>query len=311
MLKKVSIVLLSLVLLVVLGVSFLFGYNSNKERLASNLTIKKGQNILQTAFLLEEHGLIKNRFRFALKAILSQEYKEIKAGTYQFTDENEKEIIDKIKGGKETLLEITIIPGQTTKDVAFLLQAQGLGNSQDILEFLLSTSSEGFLFPDTYQIASQEALENVVLRMRSNFKLKTKGLSFEERSLLDTVKMASLLEKEAQTEEDKRIIAGILWKRLDNGILLEVDSALNYFIASGGQTINSNPLLKELDSSYNTYKREGLPETPICNPSLASIEAALLPQETSYWFYLSSNEGEIFYAKTFDEHLINKAKYIY
>jgi UPF0755 protein len=100
--------------------------------------------------------------------------------------------------------------------------------------------------------------------------------------------MASLLEKEAQTIEDKKIISGILWKRLSADMLLQVDASLD----------------------YDTYSYKGLPLAPICNPGIDSIQASLNPVDSPYWYYLSDKNSNIHYSKTFEEHKINKAKYL-
>jgi UPF0755 protein len=118
------------------------------------------------------------------------------------------------------------------------------------------------------------------------------------RSKRDVVIMASILEKEVVHNEDKKIVAGILWKRLDHHLPLQVDSTVHYFLAQSTGLV------------YNTYQNTGLPSGPISEPSLDSIKAALEPTATDYWYFLSARDGRIVYSQTLSEHLINKAKYV-
>ncbi len=121
--------------------------------------------------------------------------------------------------------------------------------------------------------------------------------------------MASLIEKEAAGDSERGTISGILWKRLDEGIVLGVDAAVRYAV----QKEPREPLTRadlESDSPYNIRVRAGLTPGPIANPGLASIEAALKPQASPYYYYLHGTDGQIRYATTNEEHNVNKAKYL-
>lgn len=120
--------------------------------------------------------------------------------------------------------------------------------------------------------------------------------------------MASLLEEEARTTETRKMVSGILWKRLSAGMPLQVDAVFPYIIGKNTFEITLKDL--EFDSPYNTYKYKGLPPGPISNPGKDSILAAIYPTKSDYWFYLSDKNGLMHYAITFDEHKINKAKYL-
>ena len=126
------------------------------------------------------------------------------------------------------------------------------------------------------------ALEKVIAIMRNNFDKRTAGLKITP----DIITMASLLEKELRTREDKALAAGILWKRLGVGMPLQVDAALW------------------------TYENQGLPGTPVSNPGRQSIEAALHPQSSPYWYYLSAPGGKTIFSQTLEEHNIAKARYL-
>jgi len=173
-------------------------------------------------------------------------------------------------------VRITIPEGYNLEDIAAKLKVFKNFNRDNFLKI----AKEGYLFPDTYFLTGKETEKDVVKIMEDNFKKKVGQI--EPKILI----MASLLEKESKITEERKIISGILWKRLKAGMPLQVDA--------------------ELD----TYRYTELPPDPICNPGLESIEAAKNPVESEYWYYLHDKNGVIHYAKTFEEHKVNKAKYL-
>lgn len=173
-------------------------------------------------------------------------------------------------------IRITIPEGFTKEDVA--------GRFGPFMNFdrdnFLQLAREGYLFPDTYFFNGDEKEEEIIGRMENNFKEKVGEVEPE------IVIMASLLEKELPVSGDRKIVSGILWKRLEIGMPLQVDVA------------------------SDTYLSKGLPLAPICNPGLDAINAALNPIETDYLYYLSGKDGKTHFAKNFEEHKLNKAKYL-
>jgi UPF0755 protein len=128
------------------------------------------------------------------------------------------------------------------------------------------------------------------------------------RSLHDVVTMASLVEEESRIDDERPIVAGILWKRLANGVTLGVDATVRYIVNKPTSAITRADL--DIDSPYNTRKLGGLPPGPIANPGLASIRAAIRPEESQYWYYLHGKDGQIRYAETNEGHNANRAKYL-
>ena len=118
--------------------------------------------------------------------------------------------------------------------------------------------------------------------------------------------MASLIEKEVKSDVDRKLVSGILWKRLEAKIPLQVDATLVYI--TGRREIYEAD--KKINSPYNTYYYRGLPKGPIANPGLSAIKAAIYPQSSSYWYYLSAKDGMTIFSKTLEEHNSNKAKYL-
>jgi UPF0755 protein len=121
--------------------------------------------------------------------------------------------------------------------------------------------------------------------------------------------MASIIEKETKFPEDRSIVSDILWRRVQRGIRLQVDSTVHYLVNRSGDVFTTGEE-RQIDSPWNTYKYAGLPPGPICNPSVESIKAAIRPQKNDYWYFLSDKEGRLHYAKTLEEQNENARKYL-
>ncbi|MDP3785354.1 MAG: endolytic transglycosylase MltG [bacterium] len=202
---------------------------------------------------------------------------------------------------KAETVRVTIPEGFTVRQIAERLEAEGLFPAADFMK--LASADEGFLFPDTYEFFRTTAPERVILKMKDNFSKKV-GAEVSR----DVIIMASLLEEEAKTPEDKKIVAGILWKRLESGAALRVDATLTYITGRPSRELTDGDL--KINSPYNTYRYPGLPAGPISNPGLETIDSALHPAPSPYWFYLSDKDGKLHYARTFEEHKANRLKYL-
>ena len=128
------------------------------------------------------------------------------------------------------------------------------------------------------------------------------------KTLREVVIMASLLEKEAAKTEDRRMVAGILWKRISIGMPLQVDAVFPYII--GKNTFDLTRADLKVDSPYNTYKYKGLPVGPIANPGLDSMVAAMTPVKSNYIFYLTDMQSKFHFSVTYAQHLANQKKYL-
>lgn len=173
-------------------------------------------------------------------------------------------------------------------------------------------SLEGYLFPDTYRITPDDSPEDVILRMLGNFNTKVtedlrEEITKQNKTLDEIVNMASILEKEVQTEKDMAMVAGVLWKRISEGEGLYVDATLEYIVEKNGALTVQD---LALDTPYNTRKYRGLPPTPINSPGLTAILAAIRPEASEYYYYLTAKDGTTIFGKTNDEHNRNKAKYL-
>ncbi|MDI6602803.1 MAG: endolytic transglycosylase MltG [Patescibacteria group bacterium] len=266
-------------------------------------SVKKGQGLFQIAENLEKEGLIKNKYFFVFYAFIQGKAKKLQAGEYELNSAMSiAEIAEKIISGDITKIVVTIPEGFTVKQIEERLGLK-----------LPGENLEGFLFPDTYQFSINVTGEEVVKKMRENFERKLSAELREEierqgKTIFEIVTMASLIEKEVKTKEDRELVSGILWKRLEAGIPLQVDATITYI--TGKKTTKISIAETQIDSPYNTYKYQGLPIGPICNPGLASILAAVYPKNSEYWYYLSTPEGKTIFSKTLQEHNIAKARYL-
>lgn len=178
---------------------------------------------------------------------------------------------------------------------------------------------EGYLFPDTYRIYASSTVTEVIEKMLANFdnKLTPKmraDIASQGKTIYEIVTLASIVEKEAPlnyqsgSNREARIIAGIFLNRLRIGQALQSDATLSYIFSDNKPAHSGSEL--DVDSPYNTYKYRGLPPGPICNPGILAIEAAIYPIKTDYNYFLTTDTGEVVYARTYDEHLKNKYKYL-
>lgn len=291
--------------------------------------IKKGESVREIADNLENQSLIKDKIFFIFYIFLSGDAKKLQAGKYLISScQTIPEITRKFVKGEAIREKITIIEGWDLRDIAWYFEEKGICQAEEFLKLTNKDFSkdfdfledkpenlglEGYFFPDTYEIAEGESVEEIINRMLRNFDRKLSSDLREEinkqgKSIFEVINMASLLEKEVKSLEDKKLISGILWKRIENSIPLQVDATIIYI--TGKKTIKIPKQDLQIDSPYNTYKYKGLPLGPICNPGLDSILAAIYPESSEFWYYLSSSDdGETIFSRTLEEH--NQAKYLY
>ena len=269
------------------------------DKITVIVKIEKGQGTKDIAKDLERQRFIRSSGFFQAYSFLTGTSHKLQAGEYLLSPSlSLSQIIRKLTTGDIHTEPITFVEGWSVKDYPTLL------------EFL---NLEGYLFPDTYLVRTDETPKSIVRRMLQNFdkhftpQLK-KETQMQKKTILQVVTMASLLEKEVRGLQDRKIVAGILWKRLKAGVALQVDATISY--AKGEHTIKISKEDTQIDSPYNTYKYPGLPVGPIGNPGVESILAALYPTESPYWYYLSTPTGETIFSKTLEDHNIAKAQHL-
>ena len=302
MISKAKILIAAIIFFVLAGFSGYFFLSAPKDfPSGAAIAIEKGTGLAEISGKLKEGGFVKSKYAFALYARALGKSKKIKYGKYLFNEPvSVFSLISRLAKGEFGFkpIKVTITEGLTAKEISELF---GGFENFDKEEFLEKTGKlEGYLFPDTYLFLPFAETEQIIGTMTDNFKKKTGDVG------KDIVIMASLIEKEVPDSGDRKIVSGILWKRLKLGMVLQVDAVFPYI--TGKQKVLLDDL--KIDSPYNTYLHKGLPPGPISNPGLDAIEAARNPKETPYLYYLSGKDGKTRFAKTFSEHLRNKEKYL-
>lgn len=254
--------------------------------------IAEGENLRGLSRELKDEGYINSRLAFESFVIMYGGERHLIPGEYLFkTKLPVYELARRISLGKHGFeaIKVTIPEGLNREEIAALLEAK-LPNFKKENFLDLTVGKEGYLFPDTYFFFPTVLEESVVETLENNFEKKITSIrpKIKEfgKSEKEIITMASIIEWEANGDQDRESIAGILWKRLAIGMPLQVDAW------------------------PETYKEKGLPDHPISNPGLEAINAALHPKSTPYLYYLHAPDGSIHYARNFAEHKANKVKYL-
>ena len=277
------------------------------------VSIPDGATLKETAGILQDQHVVRSALALRIIVALTGKQHIVQAGDYLF-----KEPLDifavarSVSTGSERLqpLHIRVNEGATMKDMAALFSRQ-LENFNSVRFLAQAPTLEGYLFPDTYYF--RPTVDDVTITQTLQQKFATKIATINDqiekfgRPLSDIVIMASILEREAPPGADRRIIAGILWKRIALGMPLQVDATFLYTLGKGTFQLTTKDLAT--DSPYNTYRNKGLPPGPIGSPSLDSLEAAVNPTKTDFLYFLADNNGVTHYSKTFEGQVANKRKY--
>lgn len=292
-------------------------------------TVQKGDNAYSIGDNLQKLGLIRSSRMFQLYVLVSFQWESLQAGQYAFSPKMSMyQMAKAMSDGDVIKNQITIVEGWDENDIAVYLSQKGICTKADFSRIISSNYSsqfdflkdkpksadlEGYLFPDTYEIAKGESCQDVVDLMLKNFGKKLtpdlrNAIAGQHKSIFEVMTMASILEKEVRTVNDKKIVSGILWKRISIGMPLQVDSTVNYI--TGKNTPGVSLQDTKINSPYNTYKYYGLPPGPISNPGIDSIMAAIYPIHTSYLYYLTGFDDETIFSDTLQEQQAAEKKYL-
>jgi UPF0755 protein len=307
-----------------------FSHGSYRE--TKNFKIEKGQGNGEIASRLKNEKLISQKIYFYYYLRSHGLLNKILPGDYKLSGSMAiPEIAKIITVEQERSVKVTFPEGFTIKEMAQRLNQNNLpGNDflkiassvtpeitsrYGFISNLLSGSSlEGFLFPDTYYFYKDATGEEIFLKMLDNFDSKLTSdlqaaIKNQNKSIYDIVTMASIIEKESgNDQEDRKLISGIFWNRIEIGQALGSDATLSYVLDDDKISHSINETF--LESPYNTYRNKGLPKGPICNPGMDAITAAIYPEQTDYNYFLSiPGTDQIIFSKNFAEHVANKAKY--
>lgn len=301
------------------------------------IEIPPGHGSRMIGGLLREQGVIQSKWAFVTYATVLNRASDLKPGKYTISErESIYDILPRLVRGDQFYNEyVLVIPeGWDLSDIGGYLEMRGIMKASDLwkvtgappvvrsktvraarlagqFSFIATSSTlEGYLFPDTYRVYKTATAEDIVKKMLENFarRVQTPGIITDaKRGAYDVIRMASMLEREVKSDEDRRIVAGILWKRLALGIPLQVDATILY-LRQGSGPITARD--KTIDSPYNTYRYRGLPIGPISNPGISALEAATHPVSSPYLYYLSAPDGRTIFSRTLEEHNAAKAKYL-
>lgn len=290
----------------------------NQASSSQIFVIQKGETLDSIALRLKQESLIRSPFAFKLFLLSQNLSQKIQAGDFRLRpDMTLSQIASQLTHGTLDVW-VTLLEGWRSEEIAQKLIDSGFEINSATWQLEIQNSSlEGYLFPDTYLFPQDASASAIIKIIRANFdqkvtpriiqKINQRGLSLSQ-----AITLASIVEREVRTDQDRPLVAGILIKRWQAGWPLQADATVQYLQGSPGKWWPQNLTKKDLqtDSPYNTYKSKGLPPAPICNPGLASIKAVAEYQESPYWFYLSDLQGKIHYAQTIEEHNANIAKYL-
>lgn len=278
--------------------------------------VRKGEGVRSVVNRLAEEGLIGSKTSFYLLVKLMGIERDIQAGNFRLNRAMDaRTMAQELTHGVQDIW-VTTLEGWRVEEIATQLTRELDIPEQEFLK----VATEGYMFPDTYLIPRDATPAQIVeiflntfnkkitLQMREDAK-KT-GLTFSQ-----VISLASIVEREGHTDEDRPMIAGILRKRLQADWPLQVDATIQYALGYQAdqkswwkKTLSEED--KKMKSPYNTYLHTGLPPTPISNPGFAAIRAVLYATPSDYWFYLHDRTGGVHYAKTIEEHTANIEKYL-
>ena len=309
------------VVLLALGIIALFWWQNgllsanSLDKTPKIFVVEKGQGVKEIAYSLKKIGLIRDPIVFFLLVKQQNLDKQIQAGDFRLNPSmSAQEVANNLTHGTLDIW-VTIPEGVRADEIADLLKEKIPSYNETWRETL--NQNEGYLFPDTYLIPRDATVELVVSLLKNNFNTKFESLKNSKTanvSDVDVIKIASIIEREAIFDEDRPMVASVILNRLSIGMSLGVDPTIQYAVGYDKET--KSWWKKELtvddlaiNSPYNTRKVSGIPPTPISNPGLSAIKAALNPSDTNYLYFYSDKKGHLHFGKTLQDHEANIKKY--
>ena len=281
--------------------------------------LRAGTSARGIAAELERQGVLRSSRAFLVLHYLK--LRSLKAGEYRFErPANALELYERLARGDVYVHTVVIPEGYNIFDIAGVIEGAGLGSRQEFLQVAQSPalvadldpqarSLEGYLFPDTYQFTRAQSVSDLAAAMVRRFRQEAKALGLT----LDfhrVVTMASIVEKETSVAAERPLVASVYYNRLAKRMGLAADPSVVYAALLAGRydgVIHQSDL--QFDSPYNTYKYAGLPPGPIANPGRASLEAAMRPAQTDFYYFVADAQGAHRFSRTLEEHARNVAAY--
>ena len=309
--KKILIAVICVAVIIVAGAGFYItglgkALDSNDTQTVS-VIISSGSSTGQIGQILEEEGIISSADKFKIWSRIKGYDSQYKAGTYTLSPSMDfQEIADIIVSGKVTTVNFTIPEGYTIYQTASAIAAKGLGDYDTLVslieagdyeyDFLKDAQNnknklEGYLFPNTYTVDEGMNEEQIIKVMLDQFEkqpYKVYAESGSSYSLNDIITVASIIERECKVDEERPLVASVIYNRLAKGMPLQMCSTVQYVLGKQKEVLTYADT--RIESPYNTYTNTGLPPGPICSPGLAAIKAALNPADTDYLYFVLSEK---------------------
>lgn len=294
--------------------------NLPKQINESIIDIAKGEPAKKIAEQLHEKGIIRSKNIFYFYVKLYEIDKKLSFGKYHFAGKlSIPEVVDILEQGKVVLRKVTIPEGLTVRKTARVLSQYGFVDNEKFITLCNDSlyakkltgfpinSLEGFLYPETYHFPYEASEEYIIKTLVQSFFEQTQNFDFAPNKGLDfynTIILASIVEREARFSDEQPTIASVYLNRLKYNYKLQADPTVAYALELDGRKrkkIYYRDL--KIDSPFNTYKHFGLPPSPICSPSVSTIQAVLKPAETDYFFFFANGNGRHEFNQTYQQHL--------
>jgi UPF0755 protein len=292
---------------------------------ATTFVVPRGSTLGDVVAGLQNAGVLAHPIAFRILARLRDDEADVQSGQFRFpAHQTSDEILRRLVSGTADAVWVTFPEGFTAREIGARLAARALVNGAAFDRYAArarlrvdgtwTRSLEGFLFPSTYLVPVGSTPERIARILTDQFfrELPANAASQARALGLDVpqvITIASLIEREAQADDERPLMAGVYYNRLRAGMPLEVDATIEYVFPEHHAVITRRDL--EIDSPYNTYRHTGLPPTPIANPGKASIDAAFAPVHSEYLFYVYKGNGHHAFAKTLEEHNANVERYLH
>jgi len=275
--------------------------------------IEGGESVASVADHLKDEDVIGSPTLFKAYTKLTGRSRRIQVGTFELSEGmNASSVLAVITDAQANEVTLTFVEGWTLDQMGTYLEERAVVTKAE-WSAVATPDLEGYLFPDTYRFLKGVRAEEIVKRLRDEMNTKITSEMRDEmerqgRSLHEVLTMASIIEREVHDDEARGMVSDIFWKRIAIGMALQADSTVNFITKKKDPSISFAD--RDIDSPYNTYQYRGLPPGPISAPSLSAIKTTLYPTSNPYYYFLTDAEGKIYYAKTLDEHNVNKANHL-
>ena len=303
-------------------------FNGSGSGAPKKISVVKGDTLSSVADKLKGAGIVPSAAAFKLEARASGNSTDLKPGTYKFRPgDDTAKILKALTANKPApTFSVTIPEGLTIKQTAEEVASQSKVSAKDFeaaagktnygysfLDDKNIKTTEGFLFPKQYDFEKGADARQMVDRLLNQYLIETENLDFgsTEKKLnlseYEIITVASLVERESASPEERPLIASVIYNRIHNGMPLQIDASVQYALGKPKAELSLQDL--KVNSPYNTYENKGLPPGPICSPSLDSIKAALKPADTNYLYYVLNAKGtKHTFTSNYDDFLKAKAE---